>query len=636
MKSYAPSQLHLLASLLAVTVSLPASAAVFSPLSNDITEPAGIYFPLSSTPLKINVKTVIEAGPCEVANYVGCTLTDVNADTNPHDKFKPEIKVHITMDGFPDDEKLSNATLRLRGRSSRFANQKSYRIKLDSKDQLWRGERKLQLNKHPWDVSRITNKLSFDLMQDVPHLPSLRTDFVNMFLDGMDYGLFTHIENVGKEYLKRRGWDKDSNAYKVGDFNFKMRDAYKLTAEGKPLDPEWFNLNLEIKRGKDHRKVVEMIEVVNNQDNNFPNDVMAKYFNKNNFLAWTSINLLFDNQDVMSINSSNYYLLNPKGGDTFYFLPWDFDEAWVLLNWDTENNIHHSRAWSGISTFWSSLLHQRYLRQPGAIEELKEAAVHIKNTYLTPEKVAGKLDAYLPIVKPLLSSSPDFQDLAISGAIPAADEYFANYKNLYSAVEKNHKKFLDSIEYPMGFWINTAKLTDNKLNLEWTPSYDFQGDSISYDIQISTSPDFIESAIVENITGLNTTQYVYDWNLPENNYYVRIFARDSANPVEHWQVAFNEYYNNEREYHGVVALKDNSKSINCLFDWAETNYPALFNPADKVTQQFEDYNYRFYSGTNTYLGVFKGTNIHLLQLNKSQDIVDVGTVDQYLPLSGCQ
>ncbi len=319
MKSYTPSSFHLLISMLTVSVPLPVSAVVFSPLPTDIIEPAGIYFPLSSNALKLDVKTVLGTGLCEVDNYDGCTLSDVNADTNPHDNFKPEITVHISMDGYPDDGKVSNATFRQRGNSARFANLKSYRIKLDSKDQLWRGERKLQLNKHFWDLSRIINKLSFDLMQDIPHLPSLRTDFVKMSLDGVNYGLFTHVESVGKDYLKRRGWNKDSSIYKVGDFDFVMSDAYKLTAEGKPLDPHWFNLNLEIERGKDHRKVVEMIKVINDQRNNFTSNVMEKYFNKNNFLTWTSINFLFGNQDVMSVDSSNYYLINRKGEETFYF-----------------------------------------------------------------------------------------------------------------------------------------------------------------------------------------------------------------------------------------------------------------------------------------------------------------------------
>ena len=556
MKSNPPSRLHLFTSMLAISVSLPASAVVFTPLATDITEPAGIYSPMPANSLRLDVKTVLGTGPCEIDNYIGCTLDDVYADTDSRDDFKPEVKVHIIMDTFPDDGKVSNATFRQRGNSSRFANQKSYRIKLDSKDELWRGERKLQLNKHPWDLSRVANKLSFDLMQDIPHLPSLRTDFINMFVDNENYGLFTHIENVGKEYLKRRGWDKDSGVYKADHFDFFKSDAYILTAEGKPFDPQWFESKLEIERGKDHRKLVEMIDVVNNLSNNFSTDVMEKYFNKNNYLSWISVNFLFGNIDAVGINADNFYLLNRKGEDTFYYLPWDYDEAWLESTWDTANNIHQSRAWNGVSAYWSSLLHQRYLKQPGAIAELREAVEHVKNTYLTPEKIASKLNSYVPIVEPFVSTSPDLQNLPVTGSVPTMNEYLDNYNNMYAAVQNNYQTFIDSIQYPMGFWIKTANLTTDKLTLEWSSSYDLQGDNISYDVQISTKPEFTPSTIVATITGLNTTNYVHNWNLPVDFYYVSILARDSANPVDHWQVAFNEYNQHGREYHGVVPLQD--------------------------------------------------------------------------------
>jgi len=544
------------ASVLAFGMTLPASAVVFSPLANDITEPAGTYLPLATNSIRADVKMVLGTGACVTDNYVGCTLTDVNADTNNRDDFEPEIKVHIIMDTFPDDGKVSNATLRQRGNSSRFANQKSYRIKLDSKDDLWRGERKFQLNKHPWDLSRVANKLSFDLIQDIPHLPSLRTDFINMYLDDVDYGLFTHVENVGKEYLKRRGWDKDSGVYKADHFDFYQNEAYLLDDAGKPVDPQWFNSKLKIKRGKKHHKLVEMIGAVNDTNNNFSTAVMEKYFNKNNYLSWLSVNFLFGNIDAVGINADNFYLLNKKGEDTFYFLPWDYDEAWLESPWEIQNNLHQSRAWSGVSAYWSSLLHQRYLKQPGAIAELREAVIYIKNNHVTPAKIASKLNAYIPMVHPLVKKTPDITDLPVSGSTPTIEEYLSNYNKMYTAVDKNYQNFIDSIQYPMGFWIETAKLTSNKLTLKWSPSYDLQGDNISYDIEIATKPEFSASSIVKRITGLTTTNYVYDWNLPEAFYYVRILARDSADPINHWQVAFNEYISNDREYHGVMKLQD--------------------------------------------------------------------------------
>lgn len=79
-----------------------------------------------------------------------------------------------------------------------------------------------------------------------------------------------------------------------------------------------------------------------------------------------------------------------------------------------------------------------------------------------------------------------------------------------------------------------------------------------------------------------------------------------------------------------------SSTADCLFNWAEVNYPGLFAPATKNTQQIWGYDYRYYAATNTYLGVLNGVAIHILQPSVSQDIINVGTVAAFKPLTGCQ
>ena len=107
-----------------------------------------------------DIKTVTTPGVCTIDDESGCTLADVIADINATDAFTVDIPIHFTGDEYPEDGLVTNAELLQRGGFTRLAPQKSFRIKLDSKTVLWRNERRLQLNKMPYDTSRMRNKLS--------------------------------------------------------------------------------------------------------------------------------------------------------------------------------------------------------------------------------------------------------------------------------------------------------------------------------------------------------------------------------------------------------------------------------------------------------------------------------------------
>jgi photosystem II stability/assembly factor-like uncharacterized protein len=78
-----------------------------------------------------------------------------------------------------------------------------------------------------------------------------------------------------------------------------------------------------------------------------------------------------------------------------------------------------------------------------------------------------------------------------------------------------------------------------------------------------------------------------------------------------------------------------SETTNCLFDWAEQQYPDTFSPATAQSQFVGEYIYRYYSDTNTYLGFFQHKKVHLLQPTISDKIKDVGFIQHYLNLSLC-
>ena len=73
----------------------------------------------------------------------------------------------------------------------------------------------------------------------------------------------------------------------------------------------------------------------------------------------------------------------------------------------------------------------------------------------------------------------------------------------------------------------------------------------------------------------------------------------------------------------------------CLFNWAETNYPGYFSPSGAVTQTYAPYTYRYYNNTNIYLGV-SAIDKHVYYQIPSGERIDVGESSYWLTQANCQ
>ena len=135
------------------------------------------------------------------------TFAEVNAYRNLQgmknvEKIKSEIIFQVGDEHGPLPDEVgfgavtANATIRVRGRTSTTAPQKSYRIDLMDTGGLWHGQRAIAINKHPYDRTRLRNMLFFTLLQKVPDITSLRTQFVQVFIKddtaggGGGYGVY--------------------------------------------------------------------------------------------------------------------------------------------------------------------------------------------------------------------------------------------------------------------------------------------------------------------------------------------------------------------------------------------------------------------------------------------------------------
>jgi len=76
-------------------------------------------------------------------------------------------------------------------------------------------------------------------------------------------------------------------------------------------------------------------------------------------------------------------------------------------------------------------------------------------------------------------------------------------------------------------------------------------------------------------------------------------------------------------------------NVECLFNWAESNYPALFAPSGSLSAVSSIYTYRQYSATNSYLGV-SSSDGHVYYLGPNGIMQDEGSLSDWLPKAACQ
>lgn len=75
----------------------------------------------------------------------------------------------------------------------------------------------------------------------------------------------------------------------------------------------------------------------------------------------------------------------------------------------------------------------------------------------------------------------------------------------------------------------------------------------------------------------------------------------------------------------------------CVFDWAEKNYPTFFNPTGKsATTALGSYQYRYYPNTNSYLALMtSGNRLQAYNSAFGDSLLDLGPMSGYLQMAGC-
>jgi hypothetical protein len=84
----------------------------------------------------------------------------------------------------------------------------------------------------------------------------------------------------------------------------------------------------------------------------------------------------------------------------------------------------------------------------------------------------------------------------------------------------------------------------------------------------------------------------------------------------------------------TTVAQANDVATECLLDWAEGRYPGLFSPEGNQTRFASPYHYRYYSNTDSYVGISTADQ-HVYYLGPSRHLQDVGELAAWFNTSGC-
>ena len=441
-------------------------------------------------------------------------------------------------------ETVPNATVCIRGQTSSRNEQKNYKVRIKDGKGTYKDMQTLPLNKYQSDDMRFRNKLVFDLYQSVPQLTSIRTQFVHLYVKDEteggsgrfeDYGLFTRLEQMNKDYLENHGLDSKGHFYKMVVFEFLLYEPLMMAGTNQDFDEWAFEEILKPKGDPSNARLRELLEAVN--DYAVPiESIVEKYFDVENISYFLAANILVGNYDC---GARNEYLYSPLNSDKWYFLSWDCDDSFRRLE-NLNKGYCEGDSWErGMTQFLGLVLFNRMFREQEYRDALTMAVEDLRSNYFTKERIKEYVDAYSEVVFPYLTSEPDV--IKWSG-----DEEKFNYiaNALPSEIDLNYQYYLESLEKPWPFYVGLPEETEDGLRVNWDVAYDMDGEDITYTCILARDPGFTD--VIARADGIRVPGTDFDVQLAPGQYFIRVQAtNESGYTMENF-----DYYTKDETFKG--------------------------------------------------------------------------------------
>ena len=224
---------------------------------------------------------------------------------NPYHYFKGNVTIGGKL--------FKNVGLRKKGLlGSVNAQRPSIKINFDKfgAEQEFEGVSLMTLNNNDTDASLVKQHLAYELFRKAG-IPAPRCNFARVTVNGEYLGVYSHVESVRKDFLKRHFTKASGNLYEgqISDFTEKAAGTFDAKINAKKNDRN------------DLLKATKALAVPDEQ----LFDAVGKVINLNDFYRYWAMEGLIGFNDGYSGNQNNFFIYNDPQSGRFKFIPWGAD-----------------------------------------------------------------------------------------------------------------------------------------------------------------------------------------------------------------------------------------------------------------------------------------------------------------------
>ena len=289
------------------------------------------------------------------------------------------VDAGVTIDGL----EFPQVGLRKKGfLGSLSTSRPSLKIKLNHIDKKGEidGLTNLTLNNNQQDISLMSQFMGYALF-NAAGSPAPRCAYARVTVNGVNLGIYSHVETIRKPLLKRAFGTHKGTLYEGPYVDF-----YK----------DWEG-SFELKRGKDkpsRKKIKQLIKVLESDDENIE-EAIGELVNLDSFYTFWAVEGLLGFWDGYSGNSNNFFIyLNPEN-DKFHFIPWGADS--LFTKYSELRHQYNPRAPISVKT--QGLIAYKLYQMKSGRERYARTIMDIIEKHWNEEELLAEIDRIEAMVK---------------------------------------------------------------------------------------------------------------------------------------------------------------------------------------------------------------------------------------------